>query len=305
MSILVPFAFTLLCLLWGTTWGAIRIGVSAVPPFVFAFDRAAAVAVLLLLVSVVFRLEFPRRRQTLLAIAFAGTINIGLAWAIIFWAEQYVPSGLTSVFGATAPLWTALLAHVFVPDDRMTRAKAAGLVMGIVGTALLVRSELVATEDAVFVAAVVLALLPVGWAVAAIVSRLELQHVAPIPTTAIQAAAGAVVLAPFALSQAGRPARWDAEATVSLAYLVLFGTCVGFALFVWLLQRLRPTTVLLMQVIIPAEAVLIGALFLGEAITPRALLGAALVAAAVLLNALARPGGSGRAAAIDATTTRA
>ena len=298
MGPLVPFAFTLLCLLWGTTWGAIKIGVSEVPPFVFAFDRAIAVAAALVVVSLLFRLEFPRNPRTVLAIAFAGAVNIGLAWAIIFWAEQYVPSGLTSVFGATAPLWTAVLAHAFVPDDRLTRVKLLGLVLGVVGTALLVRSEFVSSDGPVLLAALLLAALPVGWAVAAIVSRLQLQHVAPIPTTAMQAAAGAIVLAPFALTQAGAPARWNADSVVSLGYLVVFGTCVGFALFVWLLQRLRPTTVLLMQVIIPAEAVLIGAVFLDEAITPRAVIGAVLVAAAVLLNAIARP-------PIDATTTTA
>jgi drug/metabolite transporter (DMT)-like permease len=299
-AVVVPLAFALLCLLWGTTWGAIKVGVGAIPPFVFAFDRAVAVSALLVVVSLVFRLEFPRRPRTLLAIAFAGAINIGLAWAIIFWAEQYVPSGLTSVFGAAAPLWTGVLAHAFVPDDRMTRTKAIGLVLGVVGTALLVRSEFAGTDGPVLLAALLLALLPVGWALAAIVSRLELQRVAPVPTTAIQTAVGAVILAPLAFGDMAKPAHWNGDAVLALSYLVVFGTCVGFALFVWLLQRLRPTTVLLMQVIIPAVAVLIGALFLSEPITPRAILGGALVAGAVLLNALAR-----QPAALDVTTTRA
>ena len=295
----MPLGFALLCLLWGTTWGAIKVGVSAVPPFLFAFDRALAVTVILVVVSLVFRIEFPRGRRTLLAIAFAGIANIGAAWAIIFWAEQYVPSGLTSVFGATAPLWTGVLAHAFVPDDRLTRVKLFGLVLGVVGTALLVRAEFVTSEGPVLVAALLLALMPVGWAMAAIVARLQLRNVAPIPTTALQTATGVVVLAPFALGDLGKPAQWDLGAVAALGYLVVFGTCVGFALFVWLLQRLRPTTVLLMQVIIPAEAVVIGALFLGEEITPRAIVGAFLVAAAVLLNAL------GRSRGIDATTTTA
>ncbi len=275
-----------LCLLWGTTWGAIKIGVAEVPAFEFAFLRAVAVAVLLTLVSRATRQAFPRDPGTLAAIAFAGAVNIGMSWAILFWAEQYVPSGLAAIFGSTAPLWTALLAHFSVPDDRMDRRKAVGLSLGLAGTVLLVRGEDIGGAGSLGLATVLLALMPVAWAAAAIVSRLWLQRVAPVPTTALQAAAGAVLLLPFALTDPGRPARWDAGSIAALAYLVVFGTCIGFALFVWLLQRLRPTTVLLMQVIIPAEAVLIGALFLGEDVSWRLLAGLALVAGAVLLNAL-------------------
>ncbi len=111
--------------------------------------------------------------------------------------------------------------------------------------------------------------------------------VAAVPTTALQAAAGALVLLPLALTDLGRPARWDAASFAAFVYLVVFGTCVGFAIFVWLLQRLRPTTVFLQQVIIPAEAVLIGALFLGEEVTWHLVAGLVLVAAAVLLSAFA------------------
>src|SRR5437773_9487928 len=92
----VVAGYVLLVLLWGSTWAAIKVGVSSVPPFVFAFERAVAVSAVLTLLSFALGLRFPRDRRTLLAAAFAGVVNTGSSWAIIFWSEQYVPSGLVA-----------------------------------------------------------------------------------------------------------------------------------------------------------------------------------------------------------------
>jgi uncharacterized membrane protein len=105
-------------LLWGSTWAAIKIGVAEVPPYLFAFERAIAVATILTVTVLVLRQSFPRTRAALLASAISGLFNIGTSWALIFWAEQFVPSGLVAVFGAMAPVWTAILAHFFVQGDR-------------------------------------------------------------------------------------------------------------------------------------------------------------------------------------------
>ena len=97
-------------------------------------------------------------------------------------------------------------------------------------------------------------------------------------------------LVPFALAQAGAPQRWSEASALAFGYLVIFGTCTGMVLQMWLFRKLRPTTITLIQVIVPAEAILIGALWLGETVTAQMLGGAALVAAAVALNALAGRG---------------
>src|SRR5207247_613702 len=175
-------------LVWGTTWAAIKIGVDEVPPFIFAFARALAVASLLTLAAIAFRQRFPRTRRMLAVAVAVGLINTGWSWAIIFWAERFVPSGLVSVFGASAPGGTAFL-----------------------------------------------------------------------------------VLAPLALLEAGEPQRWTAGSVLAFAYLVVFGTCFGMVVSLWLYRKLRPTTITLVQVIVPAEAILIGTFALGESVSARML----------------------------------
>ena len=142
----------------------------------------------------------------------------------------------------------------------------------------------------VLVASVLLALMPITWAVGTILQARELRQGSPLPLVAIGTCAGSLVLLPLAAAQAGQTANWNVGAALAFGYLVVFGSCVGLVLQMWLTRRLRPTTMTLAQVVIPAQALLIGALALGENITWRMVAGAALVVVAVALNAIAGGG---------------
>jgi len=277
-------------LIWGSTWAAIKIGVNDVPPFVFAFARAVAVAAALTIVAVALRQPFPRGRRTMAVAMIVGLINIGWSWAIIFWSEQFVPSGLVAVFGAAAPIWTAVLAHFMVKGDRLSALKIIGLVLGLAGTVILIGAPNTAQGSAGLVATALLALMAITWAIAAILQSRFLRSVAPIPTVALGTWASVVLLAPLALPQLSQDLHWTVASVLAFGYLVVFGTCFGMVISLWLYRKLRPTTITLIQVIVPAEAILIGTLWLGEPVTFRMLAGAALVVAAVALNAMAGGG---------------
>jgi EamA-like transporter family. len=188
-------------LLWGSTWAAIKIGVAEVPPFLFAFERAVAVASILTVVVVALRQSFPRTRVTLLASGISGLFNIGTTWALVFWAEQFVPSGLVAVFGAMAPVWTAILAHFFVRGDRLSRLKVVALLLGLVGTALLVGAPTASEGPNALLATVLLAFMPISWAISAILIARFLSRESPIAVVGIGTWVGALFLLPFALTQ--------------------------------------------------------------------------------------------------------
>ena len=286
----VAAGYASVALIWGSTWAAIKIGVSDVPPFIFAFARAVTVAAVLTLVAVALRQPFPRARRTVAIAVAVGLINIGWSWAIIFWSEQFVPSGLVAVFGAAAPVWTALLAHFMVAGDRLSTLKALGLFLGLLGTVVLIGAPDPGEGMAGLAATALLALMPITWAIAAILQSRYLRKVAPIPTVALGTWASALLLSPLAVAQLPEGQRWTAASVVAFAYLVIFGTCFGMVVSLWLYRKLRPTTITLIQVLVPAEAILIGTVWLGEPVTIRMLGGAALVVAAVALNALAGGG---------------
>jgi drug/metabolite transporter (DMT)-like permease len=286
----VVAAYVSVALIWGSTWGAIKIGVTDVPPFVFAFARAVAVASVLTVIALALRQPFPRGRRTLVIATIVGLINIGLTWAIIFWSEQFVPSGLVAVFGSAAPVWTALLAHFMVKGDRLSVLKIVGLVLGLGGTILLIGAPDAADGTAGLIATGMLAIMPITWAIAAILQSRFLTKVAPIPTVAVGTWASALLLAPLALVQLPQGAHWTLASVLAFVWLTLFGTCFAMVVSLWLYRKLRPTTITLIQVVVPAEAILIGTLWLGEPVSIRMLGGAALVVAAVALNAIAGGG---------------
>ncbi len=286
----VVAGYVSVALIWGSTWAAIKIGVNDVPPFVFAFARAVAVAGLLTIIAVALRQPFPRDRRTMAIAMIVGLINIGWSWAIIFWSEQFVPSGLVSVFGAAAPVWTALLAHFMVKGDRLSALKILGLTLGLGGTVILIGAPEAADGTAGLIATALLALMPITWAIAAILQSRFLRTVAPIPTVAVGTWASALLLAPLAVFQLPQAQHWTLASVLAFAYLVIFGTCFGMVVSLWLYRKLRPTTITLIQVLVPAEAILIGTVWLGEPVTIRMLAGAALVVAAVALNAIAGAG---------------
>jgi len=286
----VAAGYVTVALIWGSTWGAIKIGVTDVPPFVFAFVRAVAVASLLTIVAVALRQPFPRGRRTIAVAVVVGLINLGWSWAIIFWAEQFVPSGLVSVFGAAAPVWTAVLAHFLVKSDRLSALKVLGLVLGLGGTIILIGAPETGDGMAGLVATALLALMAISWAIAAILQSRFLTRVAPIPAVALGSWASVLLLSPLALGQLSTDWHWTTPSILALAYLVVFGTGFAMVVSLWLYRKLRPTTITLIQVVVPAEAILIGTLWLGEPVTIRMLAGAALVVAAVALNAVAGSG---------------
>jgi drug/metabolite transporter (DMT)-like permease len=288
----VAAAYVVVALIWGSTWGAIKIGVADVPPFVFAFARAFAVASVLTIMALALRQPRPRGTVTVAAATVVGLINIGLTWAIIFWAEQFVPSGLVAVFGSAAPVWTAVLAHFMVKGDRLSMLKILGLVLGLGGTVLLIGAPDTGDGTAGLVATGLLALMPVTWAIAAILQARFLKAVSPIPTVAVGTWASALLLAPLAIAQVPQGAHWTLASALAFVWLTLFGTCFAMVVSLWLYRKLRPTTITLIQVIVPAEAILIGTVWLGESVNIRMLGGAALVVAAVALNAIAGGGPS-------------
>jgi drug/metabolite transporter (DMT)-like permease len=286
----VVVAYVSVALVWGSTWAAIKVGVNDVPPFVFAFARALAVAMLLTTIAVALRQRFPRGGRTIAIAILVGLFNLGCAWAIIFWSEQFVPSGLVAVFGAASPVWTAVLAHFLVKGDRLSALKVVGLLLGLGGTVILIGAPDTGAGAAGILATVLLALMALSWAVAAILQARYLTRVAPIPTVAVGAWASALFLTPLAMQQASSGQHWTTASILALGYLAAVGTCFAMVLSLWLYRKLRPTTITLIQVISPAEAILIGTLWLGEPVTFRLLGGAALVAAAVALNAIAGSG---------------
>jgi drug/metabolite transporter (DMT)-like permease len=278
--------WALTCFIWSTVWLAIKVGVRDVPPFTFAALRLLiALAVLVLFVAAL-RTPLPQGRDDWLLVVSSGMLLLGVNYACVYWGAQFIPSGLTAVLQAVAPGIGLLLEHARAGGERITPWKVVGLLAGVGGVAVVFADQLdVAGEQGVLACAAVLA----GAACVAMVYVLVKwrgRHLAPAALTVTQTASGLVLLLPVALIREGNPIHvgWTPAALASLLYLALAGSVAAFWLNYWLLRRMTVTAVLLMSIVQPLVAVLLGALILGESLPAGTAAGAvAIVASAALL----------------------
>jgi len=212
-----------------------------------------------------------------------GLMTFFIPYGLVYWAEQWVPSGLTAVLFATSPLWVALAAHVALPAERLRVATAAGVLVGFAGVAVIFSEDLRALGGPrVAGAAALLLLAPLTAAVGVVAVKrwaagMHPLAIAAMPMALTAAAMGCVALA----TEAGQPVRLAGLSLAALLYLALCGSALSFTLYFWLLGRLPATTLSLINYLTPIVALFIGGAALGEPFTPRTLAGSGLVVGGV------------------------
>ncbi len=277
--------YAVLCLIWGTTWMAIRVLVRDVPPLWAAGVRFVLAALLLAVVLAVRRTPPIRGARQWRATVILGFTMVALPYGLLFWAEQYIASSMAAVLYTSLPLAVALLTPVMT-HDQVPRAAVFCMVVAVGGLAVLFSGPLaVSTGTLLGGAAVLGAVVSTSWAI--VFAKQELREVDPWAATAWQTIfGGAVLFTAGAIVERGRPATWTQAAILALLFLAVIGTAVAFALYYWLLKRVKPYQAASMSLVIPIVAMFEGALLLDEDIPP-SMLGASLVvlvAVAVLLR---------------------
>jgi drug/metabolite transporter (DMT)-like permease len=276
-------AFAAVYLIWGSTYLAIRVGVETLPPFLLAAVRLLPAGLILY----VWERARGASRPSAAHWRSAAVIGAGLLLSgngLVTWAEKRVPSGAAALMVATVPLWMALLPLLSGRPARLSRAQWAGLLVGFAGVGLLAgpgggRLDLAGTGALIAAS--------LSWAAASLYSRR-----APLPASAFLGAGmemicgGALLAGASWLSGEARgfsPAQVSARSAVCLAYLIVFGSLVGFSCYVWLLKSASPVRVSSYAYVNPVVAVALGRLLGGEALTGRTLSAAGAIVAGVLL----------------------
>ena len=278
--------YLVLCLIWGSTWGAIRLLVRDVPPMRAAALRFFLSAIILLGIAL------GRSRKLILhppqwrALIILGLAMMAVPYGLLFWAESRISSSMTAVLFSSDPL----LVCVFTPlmtHSRVPRRAVFSMLIGIGGVCALFYDGLAASEyfllggGAVMVAVVISA-----WA--SVFAKRELTGVDPVVGTAIQLTVSAIVLfAASSMLEHGRRSDWSPPSILALAFLVVFGSVLAFSLYYWLLARMHPYQLATITLVTPVIAMAEGALLFREP-APWLMIGAAalvLASVAVVLRA--------------------
>jgi drug/metabolite transporter (DMT)-like permease len=274
-----------LCAVWGSTWLVIKIGLRDLPPLTFAGVRMGLACLLLVPVALAARWKLSRREVSFVAIA--GFLQIGLSYALLFIATQWIASGLAAILFASFPIWVALFAHFLLPAEPLTPKAVAAAALGLAGVGVIEApaiTRLFSSPAGPLAAggALVLASAVVS-AYANVLNKKSLSRVSPLLNVWGQTLVGSVFLLLAAgILEKGAPVAWTPSALASLAYLAIFGTALTFAGLFWLIPRVPVAVIGTIPLVDTLIAVILGNLVLREKLSPRILAGGAMILAGVV-----------------------
>ncbi len=277
------FIYTLLCLIWGSTWLAIKIGLDDASPFWSAAWRFIIAALLMIAINHFRGEKYPRDRREILRIAFPGLFLYGASYLLVYWAEVYIDSALTAVIYASMPFFVAALGVMMIPEEKLSRVGWLGLVIGFAGILLVFRESLGRTHFILF-GTIISGLASLGSAYGSVYIRKYLRQYSISMMASLQMTLGALMLLLTALLfEPFDQFKITGKSVFSLLYLIIFGTVVAFSGYYWLLKRIKVVTVSLIAFITPILAILLGVFFRQETFTWPVALGTILILGGILL----------------------
>lgn len=285
---LVLLAFAVIYIVWGSTYLAIRVVVETIPPFISAAARFLVAGLTLMAFLAARGTPMPTRQQWKFALVAGSLLSVG-GNGLVVWAEQSISSGLAALLVALAPLWFALLEWLRPRGTPPPLKTVVGIVIGFAGVILLVSGRSAADSNGgSLIAALAVVLAGISWAAGSLFSRHSAgagKFESPWMSAAAQMVCGGAGLLLLSLLF-GEPFRADwtavsARSMVALAYLIVFGSWLGFSTYVWLLRVSTPSRVSTYAYVNPVIAVFLGWAVLGETVSGRMIWGTLVVVAGV------------------------
>lgn len=275
----------ILCCIWGSTWLFIKLGLEDLPPFTFAGIRFV-IAIAILSAIIFFRkLSLPRASRDWLLLIVSGVLAFCVNYGLVFWGEQYITSGLTALLQATIPAFGLVIAHFYLPSERMTLPKVLGIVLGVVGVAVVFSNQLEVAGPRALAGCVALIIGSAAAAYSNVLVKAYGNHLDPAILAGGQMFFGMILLFAIGLPLEGSPFRlhWTPMAVIALFYLAIVGSVVAFLLYYWLVQNMDVTNTMLIALVTPVVAVTLGMLVLNEELHSRTLAGGLMIISGIAI----------------------
>ncbi len=269
----------ILCGIWGSTWLFIKLGLEDLPPFTFAGIRFVIALAIVLSIIRIRGLRLPRARADWTLLAVTGILSFGFNYGLVFWGEQYITSGLAALLQATTPAFGLVFAHFNLPGERLSWTRIGGVVLGVCGVAVVFSNQLAVSGRQALMGCVALLLSSIFVAYSNVLVKKHGKNLHPAIMAAGQMFFGLLLLLAVGLPLEGNPFRfrWTPMAVIALLYLAVVGSVIAFLLYYWLILKMDVTKSMLIALVTPVVAVILGMLVLNEEFGWRTLFGGAMI----------------------------
>jgi len=273
----------LLCIVWGTTWIFIKLGLRDLPPISFAALRFSTAFLILGIIIFSKKLPIPKDKKLWITILITGFLQFSFNYGLLFWGEQHISSGLAAVLQATIPAFGLILARIYV-GEKVTGLKILSIFLGLSGVAVIFREQLFLNGKMAFLGSLAVVIGAFGAAYASVLTKAKSQGLHPANLVFWQILIGHIPLWFIGISTEGNPFnfRWTWLAVICVFYLAVIGSIVAFWLYYWLLTKIDVTKAMMIAFVTPLVAVFVGSFF-GEKLDIQTLFGGILILVSVLL----------------------
>jgi drug/metabolite transporter (DMT)-like permease len=273
----------ILCLIWGTTWSFIKFGLEDLPPISFAAARFSLAVLILGIIIFVQKIPLPNTTRDWKLLALTGVLQFSINYCLVFWSEQYISSGLAAVLQAMISVFGLVLAWIHLPNEKITWIKIVSVILGICGVAVIFIEQLQINTFMAFVGCAAIVAGAYAAAHASILVKAFGGNLHPASLVFGQMVCGILPIIIYSLAVEGNPLslNWTWRAIISVLYLTIFGTIAAFWLYYWLLSKIESNKAMMISLVTPLIAVIVGNLLLGERLPPQTFFGGTLILASI------------------------
>ncbi len=280
---LAILSYLTVCVVWGSTYLAIRVGVTDMPFLVFAGVRFFTAGSIIMLASRVMGWKFPERFDDYKTIALAGIMLLFISNGLVCWAEQWIDSGLTALLLAATPLFMALIEVIVPHEHRIGRFGWVGLIIGFIGVIYLFSPHLT-LEGRTLPAMLAVLGASLNWAIASIYLKRRIVSGSMMPNVGIQMfAAGTLFLLAAAFYGGISLEEASTNGFVALFYLIFIGSILAYTAFNYMIKALPMAKAGTYAYVNPVVAVILGYLILDEVVTAQTIVAALIILGGVVL----------------------
>jgi drug/metabolite transporter (DMT)-like permease len=275
----ITIVWLILCVIWGSTWIFIKIGLADLPPISFSSARFILSAAIVFAIIKAQKIPLPATASEWKLLALTGFLQFAINYSSVFWSEQYITSGLAAVLQAMITVFGLVLAWIFLPNERITRQKVIAVIIGILGVAVIFIDQLRVDDWMAFLGCVGIVVGSYCAAQASILVKAKGRGLHPVSIVFGQMVCGLPFIVLYSLLAEGDPTtfKWSWVAVGCVLYLSLVGTIAAFWLYYWLLERVESTKAMMISLVTPLLAVLIGAVVAGERLPLQTFLGGMMI----------------------------
>ncbi|HZW37725.1 MAG TPA: EamA family transporter [Ignavibacteriaceae bacterium] len=274
----VAVLYILVCLIWGTTWFAIRISLNDLTPFLSAGIRFIVASVIIYIIMLIkgYKLQLDKIAVRLYLVM--GFFSFMIPFGLVYWGEQFVPSGLAAVLFGVYPFFIALFSYIFLKSDKIGLFKILGMLLGFGGIVIIFSDQFQGDLSIYFWGMLAIVLSGFMQAVVAVGVKKYGHHINPLTINFIPMAITGIFMTPIALLiEDTSHLNFSQEAILSILFLALFGSVISFSSYYWLLKRINIVVLSIVAFITPIIALIVGWIFNNEILYFNHILGSVFV----------------------------